>query len=77
MKLSDLLANNKFTNRNMFYTEVADVFPVPTSGGLDFVSCILSIIFICTPETFILEQMIICVFIKNCVLFAQRLCFQL
>jgi hypothetical protein len=42
----------------MFCTEVADVFPAPTSGGPDFVSCILSIIFIATTEAFIPEHMV-------------------
>jgi hypothetical protein len=43
MRRSDLLAHTNCSNRTMFCAEVCDVFPVPASVSLDFVSCVLSI----------------------------------
>jgi hypothetical protein len=71
IRATDSLAKSNCTNRAVFYAEVADVFPVPTSGGLEVVSCVVLVIVIGTTKPFIPEQVVLCILQKNCKLFAE------
>jgi hypothetical protein len=65
------LTNSNGTNRTVFVAEVADVFPVPTSGGLDVISCAVLVVLIGTTKPFIPEQAVLCILENNCNLFAE------
>jgi len=71
IRATNSLTNSNGTNRAVFFAEVADVFPVPTSGGLEVVSCAVLVVLIGTTKPFIPEQAVLCILTNNCNLFAE------
>ena len=71
IRATNSLTNSNGTNRAVFFAEVADVFPVPTSGGLEVISCAVLVVLIGTTKPFIPEQAVLCILKNNCNLFAE------